>query len=205
MDLLLELFKKANVTTLPINLVSITNCLGVEFSTYRDFASSKGISELEVIKRFHSDGFTITGGGKTIIVYNQNQSNLKRRRVTIAHEISHILLEHLVNYDNSELDLGIFYDKEADKLASDLLCPISVLHIMGVASPTDISRLCDVSFSAAENVYQRLLLRRKSNDFFTDKLEQEMVLNFLGYISNYHCSNGSSDLLSLSPTKLYCY
>ena len=66
-------------------------------------------------------------GQKHIITYNRNH-HPRRQRFTIAHELGHLLLEH-VNVQNNEEDLASSNPEEtaANVFAAELLAPLAFL------------------------------------------------------------------------------
>ena len=72
------------------------------------------------------DGIHVLNNEKSVIGYNQN-GNYFRKRFTIAHELGHFLLKHLIK----EHDIN-FYDKspqerEANQFAAELLMPLDFI------------------------------------------------------------------------------
>lgn len=65
--------------------------------------------------------------GHCLILYNKNMPDT-RNRFTVAHEIGHIILEH-ISYNGSSSQLkGKLQETEADVFAGNLLVPISDLR-----------------------------------------------------------------------------
>ncbi len=204
LDTILNIYIKAEITSLPVDLGKICRALGVTFSTYEDYAELKNISHEDVCRMFLEDGFTISGASKKVIVYNERNTNLLRRRFTIAHEIAHILLKHLEN--SKKENEGINNDRAANILAWHLLCPIQVLQLMGVSTVEEIAEACQVSYSVSKKCHEYLTQKRNSSDLFKDELDKEMAMQFLQYISNYHTIKSTKhNSLRLSPQKLNCY
>jgi Zn-dependent peptidase ImmA (M78 family) len=96
-------------------------------------AEAVGISEINPVKATGFEGLLITDAAKTkgIISYN-SESNIARRRFTIAHEIGHFLLPfHDQRAECAKIDLGIIRsadekrarEAEANRFAAALLLP----------------------------------------------------------------------------------
>lgn len=196
-----RVFQECGIESLPVDLTRICMKLGVGISTYRDFALLQGITEEEVCRRFYQDGFTLAGKSRKVILYNQRQTNLMRRRFTIAHELAHILLGHLEGELNSAVDLGKANDRDADNLAAELLCPSVVLHMMGVNTPLEIEQVCQVSSRAAEVCYRSLLHKRMVGGFFTTPEERAVLVQFCSFISSHHCKSAQGPMALRSDRK----
>lgn len=73
------------------------------------------------------DGINFLNGEKIVIGYNQNVGYF-RKRFTIAHELGHFLLGHLVanhriNFEDNNLE-----DIEANQFAAELLIPLQFIR-----------------------------------------------------------------------------
>lgn len=144
---------------------------------------------LEITLRY----FTPTDGndGKSLIVDDQavilvsDQCPPARQRFTAAHELGHILLGHvgeyqLVNREPSPTDNPI--EQEANVFASRVLAPACVLWALDVRTPEQISKLCQISYQAACFRAERMKILYERNKFLTSPLEQEVYLQFEKFI-----------------------
>lgn len=144
------------------------------------------------IDRDHAEAKTevIRGGSDFLIVYDERIGYDKRIRWTIAHEIGHIVLGHLIDFDKTALCRGGLTEKEykvleteAHYFACELLSPKTIIrrfrHLMGDAN--GIAALCDISYEAA--VIRMKELARLDFDYY----EQENVIlrNFYSYLENH--------------------
>lgn len=109
------------------------------------------------------------------IVY-KNTDNKQRLRFGIAHEMGHILLEHL-GLTESELE------KEAHMFAARVLMPVILLEKLKIRSPEEISKLCDVSLQSATHRYKRLQELKHRRKFLTSPLEKQVLDQFTNYIT----------------------
>lgn len=132
----------AGIRRLPVHVKSIAQYLGASVFTYEEYAKTVDCPVAEVAQRYGNDGFTQRIGNKTAIFYYES-GNMRRVRWTIAHEIAHILLGHLSGGGGEDADTY------ADAVAAELLCPSAVAAACVCYYPGEISRLCDISLSAA--------------------------------------------------------
>ncbi len=167
-----------NITELPINIVSLCKRLGIEVKYY--------------IPSDDNDGECTIVEGIPYILVNRNCST-QRKRFTIAHELGHVLLDHvgkyqLVNREPSPTDNPI--EQEANVFASRLLAPACVLWGCKVKSANDIVKLCDISKQAAEYRMNRLNELYQGNRFLTSPLERQVFDQFRNFISNHQHQEG---------------
>jgi Zn-dependent peptidase ImmA (M78 family) len=94
--------------------------------------------------------------GTYITIYNETMS-LERIRWTLAHEIGHIYLRHLIDFAETNVLKGLTLDqykvleREAHIFASELLAPIAVLKLIGATKSSSIMEVCYISQEAADN------------------------------------------------------
>jgi Zn-dependent peptidase ImmA (M78 family) len=130
-------------------------------------------------------GITIIQNNKFYIIYN-NIENSKRCRFTIAHELGHIFLGHLMintsvyrtfaNRDDTESEANVF--------ARDLLAPACVLHELQILSATDISNLCDISLEAAGYRAERMRELENRNAWYLHPLERQVHKQFEDFVKS---------------------
>lgn len=100
----------------------------------------------------------IRGTDTIITVFDETIEPFQRIRWTIAHEIGHIVLGHLHDFDKTAINRGGLtskeyevLEKEADFFASELLAPIGVLKAAGLTKSEEIKIACNLSKKAADN------------------------------------------------------
>lgn len=109
--------------------------------------------------------------GKYYIIVRDTDP-LPVQRYTIAHEIGHILLG-----DNST-------EYEAERFAIGILAPACVLWGLGLQSPEDIAKVCNISIKAATIRAQRMKTLYERDKFLTSPLEQKVFEQFKDYIDS---------------------
>lgn len=132
-------------------------------------------------------GLSLMQNGVFYIIYNDSERQ-ERCRFTVAHELGHIFLGHLMidtpvyrTFDvnnKSEIAANIF--------ARDLLAPACVLHELHATSPKAISNLCNISIEAANYRAKRLAVLEKRNAWYSHPLERKIYNQFSNFITNYN-------------------
>lgn len=128
------------------------------------------------------------------IVYRDTEPSY-RCRFTVAHELGHIFLGHLMtntfayrtfaSSDNNESAANVF--------ARDLLAPACVLHELQALTPEQIAKLCNISISAAKVRAERMQVLEARNKFYLHPLERQVYKQFKQYIKEYRHQSDTSD------------
>ena len=141
-------------------------------------------SQINVLKDKDS-GMTIFKNKIFNIIY-RDSDNSRRCRFTIAHELGHIFLGHLLittpEYktfavrDNNESEANVF--------ARDLLAPACVLHELKILKAAEISKLCNISYEAATYREQRMKQLEMRNAWYLHPLERQVRKQFDDFIKS---------------------
>lgn len=124
---------------------------------------------------------------KYLIVYDDRTENSQRIRWTLAHEIGHIVLGHLVEFDATALnrrglsieDYGVL-EVEAHWFAAELLAPKTIISRFNFHdTPKGISLVCDISKAASE----RRLKQIKQINYGYYASENKILRNFYKHLS----------------------
>lgn len=160
----LQLYKTLPTIKFPIDprifFKQIQNC---KIMTYRTLANINQCDIKEIAVLCESDsGCTHYDVAKNryLVLYNNSTENnnvVGRIRWTLAHELGHVLLNHLPyiaephiaennfnNLSNPELEA------EADYFAALLLCPMPLYELLNIKSASDIQNVFGLSFEASE-------------------------------------------------------
>ena len=149
-EIVVLMFEKYGVRSIPISGFEIANRMGISVIPYSAFPPSKHAS----IIAFSEDGFSGFENGEYRIAYNDDPSKpYGRVNFTLLHELGHIVLGHT---EGSELA-----DKEADFFAKFAQCPPILIHKLKLSNVDSIMNHFDISYSAACNAlcYYRKRLR----------------------------------------------
>ena len=137
----------------------------------------------------------LRGEADYLVVYDDRVENYQRVRWTIAHEIGHIVLGHLVSFEATALCRGSLTEKdykvlerEADTFAVNLLAPMTIINrLPSIQTKADIMKLCNLSVEASDNCMEELRLL-KSGKKLTFPIKEEDVLHrlFFRFINEFN-------------------
>jgi len=158
------------VTELPVRVTALCRGMGIQVHVFTPTDGNDGLS-------------TIIDGEAHILV--SSQCSPERQRFTAAHELGHILLGHvgeyqLVNREPSPKDNPI--EQAANVFASRILAPACVLWALDARTPEQIADLCQISYTAACFRAERMALLYERNKFLSSPLEQQVYLQFERFI-----------------------
>lgn len=115
----------------PLPLEDACSIRGIEVISAGDLVDPERLVELERIQAYSFSACTLEARGRKVIIYNPIRSEA-RRKSDIAHELSHLLLEHELT-EIREVG-GVFFrtcqadqEEEATNLAGALLLPRPLL------------------------------------------------------------------------------
>ena len=178
-DFAVEILRKGRIKFFPVNPIILANNLHIPVITYKEFAKKNETSVSEYLK-VSTDGFCIYLGDQPAVLYNSEVESKGRRRWTLIHEISHIMLHHIdekhPTLKKHRADKRRWLESEADELTLCLIAPLPIAHMCGVESRQEIRRLFGLSKEASENIYAdfekalkgRKLTYLKFNDFVSE-------------------------------------
>ncbi len=152
-----QILTEAKVQSFPLDPIALAKSNGVLVVGYQRFSEVSGttVAELTAISE---DGFCMIRNGTPIIVYNRAVSSIGRKRWTILHELSHILLCHIdagnTTVYERRLDARRWMEKDADLLTRCLIAPYPIALACGVKDKEAFRRLFGLSGEAAEHLYQ---------------------------------------------------
>lgn len=162
------------VTSLPVIPLDICKQAGIK--VYRD-SNAKILTGSQIGLAFYSNG--------SFRVIIDDSQILTRRRFTLAHELGHIMLGHLLVdssygrvFDISKPEI----ERQADVYASRLLAPACVLWGLNLHTPQEIAEACNISMQAATIRAERMEVLYKRNMFLSHPLERQVYENFREYI-----------------------
>lgn len=170
-DLAWQVLINERVTELPVKVSALCKKMGISVNY---FIPSDG-----------NDGKSMIVGGKARILIS-SQCSAERQRFTCAHELGHILLGHvgeyqLVNREPSSQDNPI--EQAANVFASRILAPACVLWALNVKSPEEIAALCQISYQAAVFRSERMALLYRRGKFLSAPLERQVYAQFSDFIN----------------------
>ena len=164
-----------NVRSLPVLVSKIANAADITI------IKNSEVNHLNL----GESGKTIVQNGKFYIIYN-NAENSRRCRFTIAHELGHIFLGHLLINVPKYRTFAILDDNEsaANVFARDLLAPACVLHELHAISAADIANICNISLEAATYREKRMRELESRNAWYLSPLEKDVREQFDEFIES---------------------
>lgn len=131
-------------------------------------------------------GLSFCYNGSFCIIIDDTQI-VTRRRFTLAHELGHIVLGHLLvdtpqgrTFDTSISET----EHQANVFASRLLAPACVLWGINAYTTEQIASVCNISREAAAIRAERMEVLRKRRKFLTSPLERNVYRQFESYIKS---------------------
>ena len=166
-----------NVSSLPVDVFNLCKRMGIHTVSYEKAAETIQLHSLSKYT-IDNDGFTVILNGHYVIFYDDTIQPIGRMRFTLAHELGHIVLGHLLTesvscrsgitlWNNGETQEPNDLEKSANIFSSRLLSPACVLRALNIHKPKDIANLCGLSDTAAKVRAARMakLYKRESEWF----------------------------------------
>lgn len=162
---------QCKINSLPVSLSQICKHYGIKIVKNSDLQENR-LLENERAKTMKIDNIP------HIIVDDVNPMPIQR--YSIAHEIGHILL-------GSGLS-----EYEAERFAIDILAPACVIWELNLHTAEEISKLCNISITAAKNRAKRMEVLYARNKFLTSPLERQVYSQFIDFVNkNNDMGSGS--------------
>ncbi|MDE5763789.1 MAG: ImmA/IrrE family metallo-endopeptidase [Ruminococcus sp.] len=155
---------ESHVTSLPVKLSEICRQRGILLLYDYD---GKYLSGGE-------NGCTFTDDEKRFNIILNPDDSIELKRYTMAHELGHIFLDHLVNTTFSSSDM----EYQAERFAINILAPACVLWGLDLHTAKDISEACNISEKAAQKRAERMAVLYRRNKFLTSPLEKQVFEQF---------------------------
>lgn len=164
-----------NICSLPIQLSDITDRLGIK---------TVGNSYVQELK-FDERGATLNINNNWYIVVDDTAS-VPSQRFTVAHELGHILLGHMMIDKIKYRTFGKRNEEEqaADMFAARLLAPACILHEIGALTTEQIQKTCNISYTAAKIRADRMAELERRNKFYIHSLECQVRDQFKDFINS---------------------
>ncbi len=148
---------QSNISAFPVDPVRLCKKNGVLVTGYEKFSVVSGTPVQELLA-ISQDGFCMRYQERPIIVYNHDVSSPGRKRWTVLHELSHILLGHIdqqhLNIYERRQDVRRWMEAEADILTKCLIAPLPVALVCHVRDEKELRSLFGLSAEAAQNLYR---------------------------------------------------
>ncbi|MBT2718803.1 ImmA/IrrE family metallo-endopeptidase [Bacillus sp. ISL-57] len=153
-----KLFAKEKIKSFPIDPFQIIKNNKWGLLTYSELSQIHGVSVKEIETAFQSeDGYTIYDGVNHTIAYNDTKSISGRIRFTLMHEIAHIYMNHLIDFDETILARSTLtetkykiLENEANSFARNALAPVMVVKDLKINSISDLVANFEMTHTAAK-------------------------------------------------------
>lgn len=132
-----------------------------------ELRANTGIDDPLNINKDMAEAKTVLQRGTSdyLIVFDERIDNPQRIRWTLAHEIGHIIMGHLIEFDATALNRHGLTEKEhgvleveAHWFAAELLAPKTIIRRFNFHdNPWGISLICDISKDAAERRLKEIM------------------------------------------------
>ena len=175
-----EVLSKNGVTA-PLCLEDLTRIcvsIGSELVSYK--SGEVLIQQLGQEQNTKYDAFTFRQDD-TVIIFFRDELSTPDKLHAIAHEIGHIVLQHIYNGSLGFSTVEAPQEQEANLFAYELVIPSLVIRACGCQTDEDIKRICDVTNPCLG--YHSKKLQYDIDDF---TLEKSILAQYGGFIED-HC------------------
>ncbi len=202
-----EFLEKYNISQFPINPFTIIDNEKWGLITYSELAAEYNCTINDAIISLKSkDGFTIFDDENYTIAYNDTQPK-KRILFTLFHEIGHIYLNHLIDFENTTLYRGSLtksenkvLENEANTFARNVLVPSTFVNLITDKSKKNLSRYFGISYPAAETRLE--LLEYDWQCVVNIGIQSRLQQLFYKFYYRYGCINCNAIVFIKKPK--YC-
>lgn len=191
-----EFIKATGICSLPVDPAEVARRCGWRVFTVKEVARLTGLTRWEILSAGQeSDVFYCNG--KYCIVYDE-LSYYPRARYSIGHEMGHIVLGHLEQFDKTcllrsnnltALEYWVL-EREAEIFAAELLMPLPILRALGrmmpeFIKPEVIMKMCHVSLTTASIRCNEINRSFALDDLSDDDWMQQQFSTYLQVWGNY--------------------
>ena len=173
------------IDRLPVDLNLICKSLGVRTASY---GANRGLIEKKDLSAIvaRSDGLSFFAGDTPVVLFNE-ACTPERVRFTVAHELGHIVLGHIIpvritiaNREPNPQDDP--KEVAANQFAARLLAPACVLWGLDLHTAKEIAQVCRISKQAAAFRADRMHVLYTRNKFLSSPMERSLYQQFLPFI-----------------------
>ena len=152
-----EFLEEFDIDSYPVDIERIISLKKWALTPYSDLMKEFNCDRDTVIRCLRSkDGYTQLDNNNYSIAFNDDPSLGKRRRFTLMHEVGHIYLGHLRDFDITLLNRGaltqeqnLVLEYEANAFARNVLVPIPMYYYKKNQSAPSLQTAFDISYDAA--------------------------------------------------------
>ena len=200
-----EFLEEFNVSQFPINPFAIIKKEKWGLITYTEMANENNCTiEDTIISLKSKDGFTIYDEENFTIAYNDTQPK-KRILFTLLHEIGHIYLNHLIDFEHTTLYRGSLtksenkvLENEANTFARNVLSPSVFVKQLKNKSNKSLSSYFGISYDAAKTRLE--LLDSDYQHVENTGIQKRLYSLFYMFHNRYGCRNCEAIVFIRKPT-----
>lgn len=189
-----EFLEEYNISSYPIDVEKIITDNHWGLTPYSLLMEQFNCDRETVIRCLRSkDGYTQLDKDNYSIAYNDAPALGDRKRFTLMHEIGHIYLNHLVDFDITLLYRGSLshdenkvLENEANAFARNVLAPVSLVQQLADKAPENISAKFGITYHAANT--RRDLFRKDYEIIDSNGLLQRMSNIFRKFYNKTTCN-----------------
>ena len=153
-----DFVQEMKINSLPVDPIKLIEINKWTLRTFQFYAQKHGVSLKDVIEAYGTeDAFTVYCNGNYSIAYNDRIRSIGRIRFSLMHEIGHIYLRHLEEFNKTILSRGGLtkqeykaLESEADTFAAEVLAPYEVMLALEWSNYKIIQKMCGLSVQAAQ-------------------------------------------------------
>lgn len=153
-----EFLEEYDIHSFPFNVEKIIHDSKWGLVTYSELMKQFSCDRDTVIRCLGSeDGYTQLDDVNYCIAYNDEEQLGDRKRFTLMHEIGHIYLGHLIDFEATRLYRGSLtkqenrvLENEANAFARNVLVPTTLLCQLKNKNASNISKQFGITYKAAE-------------------------------------------------------
>jgi len=204
-----EFLENYNIRAYPIDVERLIFDSGWELTSYFEIMMQFKCDREKVICCLGSkDGFTQYDGFNYSIAYNDDDTLGNRVRFTLMHEVGHIYLNHLTDFEATKIFRGSLtvaenkvLENEANAFARNVLAPTSMVRHLKEKSPSTVSGAFGLTTLAAETRLSFFEIDSRLNENL--QLQNRLKKIFINFYYKHRCTYCNA-LIVLSRSDYYC-
>lgn len=189
----------SGVSWFPIDVKSLYKKYGFIIYTWDEAKKILKDSDPLRLKKTKAEARTSIERGSNLYttVYDDRIRPLERITYTLAHELGHIILGHLDDFEKTSLSRGGLteaeykvLEEEADFFAAELLAPISIVKDLSITKPEPLRHIFKLSIKASDN--RALDLAWWGNTDIVEESHHMLKLQFRDYLQIINICSSSN-------------
>ena len=179
------------VAALPVNPCLLAEKHGVRLLSFDEFCEYYRTTPRQLEQKYNRDGFALVDGECRMILYRAALDAAQLRWV-LMRELCMLLYSGRVEPLLPQTRQGRDRRRKAgpgaqelSRLAEEILCPLPIAHLCGVATAAELALLCGIPLDRAQERMLELRIARRKGGMFRLEEELELLAQFAPFISDY--------------------